>query len=128
MQQVRAADRKAQGATTDDERLAAEAIEKRQELHDRRLTVVHSQTNRTSCVTDQLDSRLGGQGFTNLLVATAKSVNFFGDGQLIDHLNTTFPTEPKWFGGNLPVSGYWGSESLAFEQVLRQLKAELEGH
>ena len=123
---IRAADRAAQGVTPRDEELALAAISDRQELCDGRLTVVLSNTSKSSAITDVLDKRLGGTGYQNLLIVTPESVNVFGSGQIIAQLNSRFCDDRIWFGGNLPESGFWGSDKASAELVRQQLIEFLE--
>jgi hypothetical protein len=111
MQAVRAADRAAQGVTPADERQAAIDIQERQIIG--RLTVVHTPLATSSPITDGLERALGGAGADNLLVIGAQNLGFFGEGALVIALKNAFPN--GWYGGALPLSGYWGHPKAALE-------------
>lgn len=106
LQQVRAADRAAQGITSDEESIGREASQQAETQLDGRLTVVHLPHSRTATVTDSLDRHLGGPGFENLVVYCPDSVMFYGDGRIIDVLRSTHAD--GYFGGDLPERGFWG--------------------
>ncbi|MGH8491350.1 MAG: hypothetical protein ACREXS_21445 [Gammaproteobacteria bacterium] len=104
--QVRAADRAAQGITSEDEQAGQKAASQAETVADGRLTIVRLPHNRTAAVTDRLDPALGGRGFQNLLVQSPEEVNFYGDGKFVMALATRFPS--GWYGGALPERGFWG--------------------
>ena len=106
---VRAADRAAQGITPEEEAEGARAIARTELLAQGALTVVHLPHSRTATVTDRLQTELGGPGYQNLLVCDPDQVNFFGSGELIFALDRKFPG--GWYGGALPMRGFWGHES-----------------
>ncbi len=106
IRQVRAADRAAQGVTSEEEAEAERGIAQGQLFLGGRLMVVWLGHNRASSVVDRLESTLGGPGFENLLVISPDQVNFFGIGELVDALNEMIPG--GWYGGALPDRGFWG--------------------
>ena len=106
IRQVRAADRRAQGITEAEEhagRAAAHAAEVRCVGA---LTVVHLPHARTATVTDALEPALGGPGYENLLILCPDQTYFFGEGLTIQRLSRRY--SKSFFGGELPVRGYWG--------------------
>jgi hypothetical protein len=123
IRQVRAADRAAQGITPAEEAAAERAIEVRQELCDRRLTVVHLPHGRTAPVTDRLHEALGGPGYENLLIASPGEVNFFGSGELVNALDARWPG--GWKGGALPQRGFWGHRRVDSTEVAPFLERHL---
>lgn len=120
---IRAADRRAQGITETDERQARDAIQQLQITANGLLTVVTLPHSHSSAVTDFLDPALGGCGFKNLVVCTPISVNVFGCGHLIEHLRKAVPD--CWYGGQLPVRGFWGSTTDA-DSVIRLAETYLK--
>jgi len=106
--EVRSADRAAQGATHEEELAARRAIERRELLLDRALTVVRLPHDRTSTAADAMETALGGPGYQNLLVLTPGGANFFGSGGAVQALHTRFPG--SYYGGALPERGFWGIE------------------
>jgi hypothetical protein len=109
LQQIRAADRGAQGITLQQEQEATAAIAHARLLAGGALTVVDLPHDRTAAVADQLEPALGGCGYENLLVYSPNQVNFFGRGQVIERLVGQFPG--SWFGGDLPDRGFWGHQA-----------------
>jgi hypothetical protein len=104
--EVRAADRRAQGITEEQEDAVAKAL-----LHLERhaaglLTVARLPHNRTAALSDRLQPELGGPGVDNLLVISPGEYNFFGAGNAVQALDRAFPG--GWMGGALPVRGFWG--------------------
>lgn len=106
IEQIRAADREAQGVTPEEEMEAERAVSQRQVFADGRLTVLELASDRTSAAADRMEAALGGPGYYNLLIVSSNKINFFGDGELVRALNGAFPG--GWFGGNLPERGFWG--------------------
>ena len=104
--EIRAADRLAQGITPEEEISGEHAISEAEELRGGFLTVVYLAHSKTSVVTDRLHPALGGRGYENLLVSCPDQVNFYGSGDCIYALNEAFPG--GWYGGALPVRGFWG--------------------
>jgi len=109
---VRAADRKAQGITRKEEVEAGKAIEDAEVLAEGMMTVINLPHTHTACVSDPLQTELGGAGYKNLIVFSPrqKQVNFFGSGHLVLALNKKFPG--GWFGGALPERGFWGCDKI----------------
>jgi len=106
MQAIRAADRRAQGITAEEEELAARSVQRAERLCSGRLTLVRLPHERAAAVADLMDPLLGGVGYENLLVCCPETVTFFGEGPVIESLRTAFPD--GWWGGALPECGFWG--------------------
>lgn len=119
---VRAADRAAQGITSEQEQEGERAVRYAEVLADGQLTVARLTHDRTAAVADRLDPLLGGPGFHNLLVLSPRQVNFFGAGTWIDRLASEFPG--GWYGGALPERGFWGHSNPP-KDVLAFLLAEI---
>jgi hypothetical protein len=122
IRKVRAADRRAQGVTEEEERDAEEAIRNAKVMIEGKLTVVNLPHNHTSPVADRMEKDLGGPGYENLLVISPDQVNFFGAGRIILALGERF--EGGWYGGSLPECGFWGGY-FGGEEVLRFLRTLL---
>jgi len=106
LRNIRAADRAAQGITSEQEDAGRQAAARAESLLDGKLTLVHLPHSRTATVTDALDAELGGPGYENLLVFCPDSVMFYGNGRAIKVLRAMFPE--GFFGGDLPAVGFWG--------------------
>lgn len=120
---IRAADRKAQGVTPEEELAAEQALSTLRVLVDGALSVVALPHAHTSPLCDRLEPALGGVGFANLLIESPDQLNFYGCGRLIYSLNERFPG--GWYGGALPNGGFWGHQDLSLPSVLNFLVAEL---
>lgn len=121
MQQIREADRRAQGISADEEQAGRQAAEAARLELDGRLTVVHLPHDRTATVTDALDAMLGGNGFENLLILCPNTTLFFGDGRMVHHLAAQ--VSGGFWGGAMPVSGFWGHPTALPEaQMLDHLR------
>lgn len=123
IEEIRAADRRVQGVTEEEEAVATAAIAQRREYAQGMLTVVVLSHNRASIVADLLLAELGGPGYENLLVISPEEVNFFGDGDSVRMLDKLFPG--GWLGGALPERGFWGRRG-ACKDVERLLVKHLE--
>lgn len=106
IEQVRRLDRAAQGVTAEQELAAPATVAAARVVADGRLTVVDWPFPRTSPVADRMETALGGPGYRNLLVGGAEQVSFFGAGDAVAFLDQRFPG--GWYGGELPVRGFWG--------------------
>lgn len=122
--EVRAADRRAQGITVEQEEEAQRAISQAQQ--EGNLTVVRMSHSKCAAVTDRLHVDAGGEGYKNLIVlASDGESNFYGDGLLCQTLKEKFD---GWNGGSgLGKRGggaYWGGYPNQ-EEVLSFIKAQL---
>lgn len=106
VENVRAADRSAQGTTADQEAEAAMAAKTVERRLGGRLLVGRMSHSKMAALEDRLHAVLGGPGVDNLLVVGGGEVNFSGEGKIVGELNRRFPG--GWFGGNLPLRGFWG--------------------
>ena len=107
---IRDADRAAQGITADVEaesRRALAAARRRGPL-----LFVETTASTASAVHDFLLPEYGGEGASDVLVATASTWGFSGDGRVIADLSTT---PGCWYGGELPERGYWGEPLRTIE-------------
>ena len=126
---IRAADRAAQGITSEEEAEVERAITHAATFAHGRLTVVCLSHCRTATVTDRLQPELGGPGYENLLVYCPGQVNFFGSGKLVLALDKKFPG--GWYGGALPDRGFWGHDAPPLDimpVLLDCLEVELPKH
>lgn len=106
IREVRRLDLMAQGATEADFAIAREAVAARESHARGELTVVRLSHGRASVVADLLHPALGGPGYAALAVVSPNQINVWGSGELVAWLESEFPG--GWYGGELPVSGFWG--------------------
>lgn len=106
LEKIRSLDRAAQGITRDEERVGRLAAANAETVLNGWLTLVRLPHSRTATVTDVLQRELGGPGYENLLISCPDSVMFYGQGQAIAALREKFPD--GFWGGELPVRGFWG--------------------
>ena len=117
IEKVRLQDRAAQGITSEQEKVAEEAI-KKAEIFDR-LTVVRMSHSKTSTVCDRLYGK-----YKNLLVLSEDGeVNFFGCQKVIKKLSDL--VKGSWSGGDLDHdNGFWGGyppQNLNIEKEVKKL-------
>ncbi|MBI5729944.1 MAG: magnesium transporter CorA family protein [Ignavibacteriales bacterium] len=96
IRRVREADRKAQGVTEKDEKLADESIEKNKTIENG-ITVIKSKTDKFSAVTDRM------YGETNrLLIYTNKELSFYGNGKkrLTEKYKNYIKEGKAYYGGS----------------------------
>ena len=105
IRRIRAADRRAQGATLADEREARRAIAARQTTGD--LTVVVTGSATSSAIADFMRPEFDGPGYAALLVLMPGKLGFFGPGRVVQHMAAA--VRGSWSGGALPDYGYWGA-------------------
>lgn len=110
---VRAADREAQGVTSQDETRGAVAARAHRMVGD--LMVIEADTTRTSPIVDYLALEMGvAVETTNILVVMPDEAAFFGSGDTIARLKD-WPG--AWWGGDLPARGYWGAKIAKHDQA-----------
>lgn len=128
MLEIRAADRRAQKITDEDEQIAAQAIRDRTDEFNGELTIVRLSHSRTSAVADRMEPLLGGPGYQNLIVSCPSELTLFGRGDLIQILRSRFPD--SWCGGALPERGFWGGHfsydeiKPTLSEVFQQMNSE----
>ncbi|NBO93468.1 MAG: hypothetical protein EBV06_14325 [Planctomycetia bacterium] len=124
LQDIRRRDRAAQGITPEEEAQGRVACLRAKPVFGGRLTLVELPHTRAATVTDSLDDRLGGPGYQNLLILAPTQTMFFGAGDCIEALKRAHPA--SWFGGELPLRGYWGcAERLDPAQLINSLEPYL---
>ncbi len=119
IQQIREADRRAQGISVADDVAAQKALASLDVKADGALTIVHLTHHRTTAVVDALHPALGGVGYRNLLVISHQEVNFFGEGKWVQALVQVFPA--GWYGGALPTRGFWGCQGIEAQRIVECL-------
>lgn len=105
---VRDADRRAQGVTPEWEAESRRALAAARDLDG--LMVVETTAPTSSAIADFLLPEYGGPGECDVLVATSRSINFFGDGRVVEALARRYG---GWRGGALPERGFWGASAGA---------------
>ncbi|GBC59998.1 hypothetical protein DENIS_0940 [Desulfonema ishimotonii] len=122
--EIRALDRKAQGVTEEDERLAQETVEKCLEIVGPSGVIIHSLTNRTSAVTD----RIYGQ-FRHIFIYTPDGqMHYFGTGHMVGQLRKCYekfqgtnPSAEFWFGVDLPDYGFFGTDTPLDKEEIQEM-------
>lgn len=112
---IRDADRQVQGVSPETEMESRRAI--KAALWSGPLLVVETSAPTSSAITDFLLGEYGGANPDNILVIMPEKLAFFGSGKVIAALA---PTQGCWYGGALPVRGYWGAprQSVPDSQAL----------
>lgn len=116
IEKVRLQDRAAQGITSEQEKIAEEAI-REAEVSDL-LTVVRMSHSKTATVCD----RLWGSYKNLLILSEDGEVNFFGERRVIEKLSDL--VEGSWSGGDLDHdNGFWGGypQNLDIEKEVKNL-------
>jgi len=122
--EIRALDRKAQGVTEDDERLAEKSIEEHIEKVTDDAVIVNSLTNKTSPVFDLLYDK-----YTHIFVFTPDGeMNYSGTGAVVNSLVKRYeegqkenPSLEFWYGGDLPDYGFFGAKSQINEDDVKEI-------
>jgi len=119
IEEIRQKDRKVQGVTEEDERLAIESIDKHLLLINK-IIVVESLTPRFSAIADRLFP------FSKLLIYDADSLNYYGEDciKLASHFNQLINEKKAYYGGGL--SGYFGiTRSALSKEELTQIREQI---
>ncbi|SER16278.1 hypothetical protein SAMN05421690_101064 [Nitrosomonas sp. Nm51] len=109
---IRQQDRQAQGITAEEEQAAVEALSKLEYACGGRLAVARLPHSKTAALVDRLQPEAGGPGIRNILIISPDEVNFFGEGKAVLSLAEHYPQ--GWYGGDLPVKGFWG---MTYEEL-----------
>jgi hypothetical protein len=122
IKKVRAADRKAQGVTEEDERLADESIEKNKTVENG-ITVIKSLTEKFSPISDRMYGKTD-----SLLVSTDHSLTYYGKmkNQLVAKYKNLVDEKKAYYGGG--ALGFFGlaKEKITIEEVSEIKKEILE--
>ena len=123
MKTVRAADREAQGVSSQQEAMALRDVENCICLANGRLTVVDTTCSSTSPVADLLSEDLGGPGYEVLLISQPDSQSVFAPGPIVERLIQQTKDQETWWGGALPEAGFWGTQALTRTEVVALLES-----
>ncbi|CAN2041938.1 hypothetical protein GMMP15_640028 [Candidatus Magnetomoraceae bacterium gMMP-15] len=121
---IRLIDRKAQGATEEDEKLAEKSINKYKEIINNNIIIIHSLTKRSSTIIDRIYDQ-----FEHIVIYTPdQEMHYSGTGIMIRRLEkliikskNTDPSIEYWLGGALPEHGYFGSKPPISEDEIKKL-------
>ena len=122
--EIRAMDRKAQGVTDRDERLAEESIDKHLMKIKDDVVIIHSLTNKTSPVFDRLFEK-----YKHIFIFTPDGeMNYSGTGAVVNALVERYKGRQKvnssiefWYGGELPDYGFFGAKSQISEDDIKEI-------
>ena len=122
--EIRKIDRRCQGVTAEDERLAELSILEHQTSFGTDAILVKSLTERTSPILDLLYNK-----YKHLFIITPDNhTHYSGTGEIVQKLVKVFQlkqlqdSELKiWWGGNLPDKGFFGTNSPLTETEIGQL-------
>jgi hypothetical protein len=115
MNQIRRADRAAQGITKEQEDVALEALAQRKETPDGTCFLVELPHAKTAPVMDAL--ALAGDDH-DVLIRSPDETNFFGSGIKVAFFDKSYPG--GWSGGELPGRGFWGiGRRLSDQELIR---------
>ena len=123
---IRAADRRAQGITPEEEATGRSALDASRRCAGGRRLVVTLPHGRTATVMDPLALEAGeAAGVGDVLVLCPGGAHFFGGGDAVAALDAAFG---GWCGGELPVRGFWGvALPVAEGAVVRVLTQAIKG-
>lgn len=124
IEDIRSMDRKAQGVTEAEERLARDSLEEGLEKLGEQAVLVHSQTNKTSPIVDRIWDQ-----YRHIFVLTPDGqLNYFGTGHTVYRLvaesrraQEKNPDFQYWYGGSLPDHGFWGASKAFATEVLKDM-------
>ena len=122
--EIRALDRKAQGVTDEDEKLAEDSIEKHLEKITDDAIIVNSLTNKTSPVFDRLYDK-----YRHVFVFTSNGeMNYSGTGETVCRLVEKYKkrkekdlTAEFWYGGDLPEYGFFGTKASSEVEEIKSM-------
>ena len=133
IEEIRLMDRKAQGVTDDDERLAEESISHKTERVGDSAVIVDSLTDKTSPVVDRLYN-----DFKHIFVYTpGGALNYFGEGEVVCRLTEIYekkkqdnPSVNFWYGGDLPDYGFFGADApmdrVELKEFIKKIKKSIK--
>ncbi|MEM5777462.1 MAG: hypothetical protein QXJ06_03360 [Candidatus Aenigmatarchaeota archaeon] len=126
---IRERDRKAQGVTDEDERLSLLSIEHFSYRISKDLIIIYSLTQKTSPIIDNLYKY-----YRHIFIIDfTGGLYYSGTGQIVELLSEVYKKYKKndpniecWKGGNLPFSGYFGSNNISGGSLLMTKKDIIE--
>ncbi len=125
--EIRALDRKAQGVTDEDEKLAEKSIENHLEKIADDAVIVNSLTNKTSPVFDRLHDK-----YKHIFIFTTDGeMNYSGTGEVVYRLVEEYEKKTEvdpnvlfWYGGSLPENGFFGTNTQTKNEDIKVLIVE----
>jgi len=120
---IRSLDRKAQGATPEEEEKAIKTIKENIQLLCKDIALVKSLCKRTSCVVDRIHD-----SYAHIIVYSPDgNMHYFGPGKIVykirDMIQKAQEKDPEievWYGGSLPDFGFLGSTMRMSEKDLSE--------
>jgi hypothetical protein len=130
IEEIRTSDRKSQGITDKDEEYGRISIKHFLTKLDDDTVIVNSFTERTSIITDLLYKY-----YRHIFIVTPnKELHYSGTGQIVEQLIKKYSLLKEreknlnyWYGGNLPVKGYFGSNASLKKEEIKELCNIMEG-
>jgi hypothetical protein len=127
---IRKRDREAQGVTEDDEINAELSIQHYLKRLSKNVVLIYSLTEKTSPIID----RIYKYYIHIFIISPSDILTYSGTGKGVellkdyyDELKKDKPDIDYWFGGNLPIRGYFGSKhKLTEKEVIRVMKHIME--
>ncbi|MBF0449637.1 MAG: hypothetical protein HQK75_02950 [Candidatus Magnetomorum sp.] len=121
---IRSLDRKAQGATQEEEQKAEKTIQENIRMLCKDVAFVKSLCEKTSCVVDRIHDH-----YTHLLVNSPDgNMHYFGPGNIVYAIRDIVfekqkedPTLEVWYGGALPDFGFLGTTMKMSDSFLSEL-------
>lgn len=122
IREIRDADRLAQGVSAEVAAESRRAVSAAKALGP--LLVVETRATTSSAVHDFLLPEYGGPDPSDVLVTTALTWSFSGEGRVIADLSTI---PGCWYGGDLPSRGFWGAarDAIGREALTTRILAVL---
>ncbi len=120
IEKVRAFDRKAQGVTEEDERLAEESIKKNQ-TEENGIITIKSLTEKFSPIADKMFGRTN-----NLLIFTDDKLTYYGERkkQIVNKFKNLIDEGKAYYGGG--ENGFWGlSKDKVTTDEVNEIKKEI---
>ncbi|MBF0234808.1 MAG: hypothetical protein HQK65_17485 [Desulfamplus sp.] len=121
IQKIRAFDRKAQGVTQEDEKLAIKSIDENLEIINTQSVIINSLSEKTSPIVDILYEK-----YCHIFIYTpAGTLTYSGTGEIIqkfenfcNKLNEKDKNLNYWKGGDLPKRGYFGADKPISRDII----------
>ncbi len=127
--EIRYSDRKAQGVTDDDERLAEASVNKQLEKIGNNTAIIDSLTDKVSAVSDRIYDQ-----YRHIFVFTPDGqMSYSGEGEMVCRLVTMYekkqndkPSAEFWWGGDMPDYGFFGTAEPLDKEEIRKMAKDIQ--
>jgi len=130
IKEIRDYDKECQGVTPEDERLAEKSIRENTKIlgEGKNALLINSLLEKSACIADRIWYEWQEKYSEIFIITPKRELNFYGSGRMVyrlkalyEHLKRSDNTIEFWFGGELPISGYFGSNQALPQDTIKSM-------